>query len=123
MQVIYDKARKNTFCPYCGTRNGQVQKIGALKLVHLKYKPSSAGGGGGGSKKEADFLNKELKKQFENLLANHKDIDESKIQEPINPVMALNLFEQIRDEDIPLLLMNKVSKNNIEILKYACLFL
>ena len=44
-QVIYEKARKNANCPYCFAKNGQVLKIGALKLVHMKFKASTSSGG------------------------------------------------------------------------------
>ncbi len=84
-------------------------KIGALKLVHMKYKSGSSTGGSGGSKTVADQLYRDMRKQFETVLVNHKDVDESKIQEPLNPVLVLNLFERIRSEDVPLLLMNRVS--------------
>ena len=58
---------------------------------------------------QSDQMSDAVRKEFDSVLTNHKDLDETKIQEPINPVMALTLFEKIRDEDVPLLLMNKVS--------------
>ncbi|XP_075250352.1 DNA-directed RNA polymerase III subunit RPC1-like [Convolutriloba macropyga] len=105
-KVIYEKARKNANCPYCFAKNGQVLKIGALKLVHMKFKASTSSGGAA-SKAKKDQMSDAVRKEFDSVLTNHKDLDETKIQEPINPVMALTLFEKIRDEDVPLLLMNK----------------
>ena len=78
----------------------------------MKYKASTSSGGAA-SKASKDRMSESVRKDFENVLANHKDIDETKIQEPLNPVMVLSLFEKIRDEDIALLLMNKVRNPQI----------
>jgi DNA-directed RNA polymerase III subunit RPC1 len=102
-KVVYEKSRKNSKCPHCEARNGQVSKIGALKLVHMKYKSTSSTG----TTKKDEILMKQVKSEFSGVLALHKEIDEAKIQEALNPVHALKLFSNIQQEDIPLLFMNK----------------
>ncbi|XP_067671206.1 DNA-directed RNA polymerase III subunit RPC1-like isoform X1 [Haliotis asinina] len=97
---IYDAARKVPICQYCGTYNGMVKKCGLLKIIHDRYKQNRKGGEPVfnefvGSFQSASESNKEL----EGLL--------SKTQEVLNPLSVLHLFERIRDEDIPLLLMNQ----------------
>ncbi|XP_071108022.1 DNA-directed RNA polymerase III subunit RPC1-like [Haliotis cracherodii] len=96
---IYDAARKVPICRSCGTYNGMVKKCGLLKIIHDRYKQNRKGGEPVftefvGSFQSANESNKEL----EGLLP--------KTQEVLNPLSVLHLFERIRDEDIPLLLMN-----------------
>lgn len=39
---IQEKAKKSSFCPYCGETNGTVKKCGALKITYEKYRKMDA---------------------------------------------------------------------------------
>ncbi|XP_013420118.1 DNA-directed RNA polymerase III subunit RPC1 isoform X2 [Lingula anatina] len=95
---IMEKAKKNANCPYCGSYNGTVKKCGMLKISHDRYKQT---------KKNQDPAVVEFLGSFEEAMEQNKDIEPllSKAQDMLNPLVVLNLFDRLPDEDIPLLLM------------------
>lgn len=95
---IYDRCRKVSICPKCGEYNGMVKKCGMLKIVHDKYK----------QRRGAEPLIKDFVEAFEDAKKYNKDVEGliPKVQEVLNPIIVQSVFQQISDEDIPLLLMN-----------------
>ncbi|KAK6169039.1 hypothetical protein SNE40_020167 [Patella caerulea] len=96
---IHEKCRKVTKCVHCGEYNGMTKKCGMLKIIHDCYKP----GRRGGEQIIAEFVG-----SFENAKKHNGEIEPllNKVQEILNPLVVLNLFKKIKDEDVPLLMMN-----------------
>ncbi|KAI2639175.1 beta and beta-prime subunits of DNA dependent RNA-polymerase [Hypomontagnella submonticulosa] len=99
---INDQCRKTKNCPYCGAVNGQIRKIGALKLVHDKFvaynKSTSQKKQPPPSKIEFDNSFLEAKKHVHDLEKHLR-----KAFEDLNPLRVLNLFKQISPADCELL--------------------
>ncbi|XP_023805326.1 DNA-directed RNA polymerase III subunit RPC1 isoform X1 [Oryzias latipes] len=96
---ISEKCRKRTVCLNCSAFNGTVKKCGLLKIIHEKYKTT---------KKVVDPFVSEFMQSFDTAIEHNKLIEPllNRAQENLNPLVVLNLFRRIPDEDIPLLLMN-----------------
>jgi DNA-directed RNA polymerase III subunit RPC1 len=97
---IIEKCKKSHRCERCGAFNGPVKKISnvaTLKLAHEKFK---------GKQAEPDHaaLHNNLKAAmaYNQELAQHLH----KAQEDLSPVVVLELFKQITDEDCELLWMD-----------------
>jgi DNA-directed RNA polymerase III subunit RPC1 len=99
---INEQCRKTKICPYCSAVNGQIRKIGVLKLAHDKFvhfnKSTSAkkvppeskikfDGSFSVARRENPELEKHLRKAMEDL----------------NPLRVLNLFKMITPTDCELL--------------------
>ncbi|KAI1778021.1 beta and beta-prime subunits of DNA dependent RNA-polymerase [Hypoxylon cercidicola] len=99
---INEQCRKTKNCPYCGAVNGQIRKIGALKIVHDKFvaynKSTSQKKQPPPSKIEFDNSFLEAKKYVHDL-----DKHLRKAFEDLNPLRVLNLFKQISPSDCELL--------------------
>ncbi|KAI7830730.1 hypothetical protein BC939DRAFT_392603 [Gamsiella multidivaricata] len=97
VKAVNDKCKKVVHCPYCEATNGTVKKVGALRIVHEKYR----------AKKVADEY-EQFKNTFNNALEAAPEMKAhiSKAQEDMNPLRVLNLFKAISDEDCELLGMN-----------------
>ncbi|KAI5857314.1 beta and beta-prime subunits of DNA dependent RNA-polymerase [Durotheca rogersii] len=99
---INQQCRKAKHCPYCGAVNGQIRKVGALKLVHDKFvaynKSTSAKKQPPPSKVEFDNSFREARKHVNDL-----DKHLRKAFEDLNPLRVLNLFKQISPADCELL--------------------
>ncbi|KAI0196975.1 DNA-directed RNA polymerase III subunit RPC1 [Astrocystis sublimbata] len=102
---INDQCRKAKHCPYCGAVNGQIRKVGALKLVHDKFitysKSTSA-------KKQPPPSKVEFDSSFAEARKHVNDLDKHlrKAFEDLNPLRVLNLFKQITPDDCELLGLN-----------------
>ncbi|XP_033840470.1 DNA-directed RNA polymerase III subunit RPC1 isoform X2 [Periophthalmus magnuspinnatus] len=96
---ISDKCRKKTICLSCSAYNGPVKKCGLLKIIHEKYKTT---------KKTMDPFVSEFIHSFNTAIDHNKTIEPllTRAQENLNPLVVLNLFRRIPEEDVPLLLMN-----------------
>ncbi|XP_074475095.1 DNA-directed RNA polymerase III subunit RPC1 [Sebastes fasciatus] len=96
---ISDKCRKRTICLNCAAYNGSVKKCGLLKIIHEKYKTT---------KKVVDAFVSEFLQSFDTAIEHNKVVEPllTRAQENLNPLVALNMFKRIPQEDIPLLLMN-----------------
>ncbi|KAK7113132.1 DNA-directed RNA polymerase III subunit RPC1-like [Littorina saxatilis] len=94
---IYDRCRKVSICQKCGEYNGMVKKCSVLKIIHDKYK-----------KRRGEDPVQELVQSFDIALKDNRDLAPlvNKTQEVLDPIKVLNLFKQMKEEDIPLLLMN-----------------
>ncbi|KAJ3580420.1 hypothetical protein NPX13_g141 [Xylaria arbuscula] len=102
---INDQCRKTKQCPYCGAVNGQIRKVGALKLIHDKfvaYNKSTA------AKKQPPPSKIEFDNSFAEARKHVNDLDKHlrKAFEDLNPLRVLNLFKQITPDDCELLGMN-----------------
>lgn len=86
--------RKVGVCPYCGAINGVVKKVGALKIIHEKYRGKKM------AEERAVF-----EKSFGHALKEMKELGAhiQKAQEDLNPLKCLNLFKQISAADCELL--------------------
>uniref|UniRef100_A0A3P8RU80 DNA-directed RNA polymerase subunit n=1 Tax=Amphiprion percula TaxID=161767 RepID=A0A3P8RU80_AMPPE len=96
---ISDKCRKRTICLNCAAFNGPVKKCGLLKIIHEKYKTT---------KKVVDHFVSEFMQSFDTAIEHNKLVEPllTRAQENLNPLVVLNMFKRIPQEDIPLLLMN-----------------
>uniref|UniRef100_G3NCF2 DNA-directed RNA polymerase subunit n=1 Tax=Gasterosteus aculeatus aculeatus TaxID=481459 RepID=G3NCF2_GASAC len=96
---ISDKCRKRTICLNCSAFNGPVKKCGLLKIIHEKYKTT---------KKVVEAFVSEFLQSFDTAIEHNKVVEPllTKAQENLNPLVVLNMFKRIAQEDIPLLLMN-----------------
>lgn len=76
-------------CPYCKGVNGSVKKVGALKIVHEKYKP-----------KKAQEEQERFKSTFVNAVETTPELKAHlhKAQEDLNAMKVLDLFKKISDE-------------------------
>ncbi|XP_073684076.1 DNA-directed RNA polymerase III subunit RPC1-like [Garra rufa] len=99
---ISDKCRKKTTCVHCNSFNGPVKKCGLLKIIHEKYKTT---------KKVIDPMVSDFLQSFDVAIEHNKEVESllTRAQENLNPLVVLNLFRRIPNEDIPLLLMNPES--------------
>uniref|UniRef100_UPI0037E98FD2 DNA-directed RNA polymerase III subunit RPC1 n=1 Tax=Semicossyphus pulcher TaxID=241346 RepID=UPI0037E98FD2 len=96
---ISDKCRKRTICLNCSAFNGPVKKCGLLKIIHEKYKTT---------KKVVDAFVSEFMQSFDTAIEHNKVMEPllTRAQENLNPLVVLNMFKRIPQEDVPLLLMN-----------------
>ncbi|XP_062858765.1 DNA-directed RNA polymerase III subunit RPC1 isoform X1 [Trichomycterus rosablanca] len=96
---ISDKCRKKSVCLNCGAFNGPVKKCGLLKIIHEKYKTT---------KKVVDPIVSDFLHSFDIAIEHNKEVESllTRAQENLNPLVVLNLFRRIPNEDVPLLLMN-----------------
>ncbi|XP_013774384.1 DNA-directed RNA polymerase III subunit RPC1-like [Limulus polyphemus] len=99
---IIERCKKNSTCFYCGALNGVVKKCGLLKIVHEKFRHV----------RKNDTTVSEFLAEFENAVKYNKELDthlNKAAQDMLNPLRVQQLFQQIIDEDIPLLLMDPES--------------
>ncbi|CAJ2502597.1 Uu.00g099910.m01.CDS01 [Anthostomella pinea] len=102
---INELCRKVKHCPYCGAVNGQIRKVGALKLVHDKFvafnKSTSV-------KKQPPPSKVMFDNSFNEARKHVNDLDKHlrKAFEDLNPLRVLNLFKQISLTDCELLGLN-----------------
>ena len=101
---IDTKAKKYTQCFQCGSRNGVVKKCGLLKISHEPFRTL---------KKTAEPVLQKLA-EYDDLVERNKDVESmlsNALVHVLNPMEVLSLFEQIRDEEMLFLLMDKVNSN------------
>lgn len=97
-----EECRKVKTCPYCGCLNGQIRKIGVLKLAHDKfsfYNKSTA------AKKVPPESKLKFDKSFDEARRENPELDKHirKAMEDLNPLRVLNLFKNISATDCELL--------------------
>lgn len=99
---INEQCRKCKECPYCGAVNGQIRKLGVVKLAHDKFstfnKSTAQKKVAPESKLLYDASFKEAKKSNPDLEKHVK-----KAMEDMNPLRVLNLFKMISPTDCELL--------------------
>ncbi|KAK8138829.1 DNA-directed RNA polymerase III largest subunit [Apiospora sp. TS-2023a] len=105
LKKVNEQCRKSKMCPYCGAINGQIRKLGALKLVHDKFvafnKSTSI-------KKQPPSAKLKFDESFAEAKLHNSDLDKhvKKAMEDLNPLRVLNLFKQISPTDCELLGMD-----------------
>ncbi|KAI5116058.1 hypothetical protein M0805_002844 [Coniferiporia weirii] len=95
IKAVNALSRKVVYCPYCAATNGAVKKVGAIKVIHDKFR----------AKKTADELEK-FKRSFASAVEAQKEIAMyigKAVHEDLNPLKVLDLFKRISDEDCELL--------------------
>ncbi|RKP22725.1 hypothetical protein SYNPS1DRAFT_19660, partial [Syncephalis pseudoplumigaleata] len=94
VKSVQDECKKVVYCPYCEGTNGTVKKVGALKIIHEKYRQKRTA-----AEKEA------FKGTFNEAIAFAPEIKPhiSKAHDDMNPLKVLRLFESITTEDCELL--------------------
>lgn len=102
---INEQCRKAKICPYCDAVNGQIRKIGTLKLTHDKYvtyNKSTA------AKKVMPSSMVQFQRSFSEAKKNNPEVDKhmKKAMEDLNPLRVLNLFKMISPTDCELLGIN-----------------
>ncbi|CAG8828862.1 28565_t:CDS:2, partial [Racocetra persica] len=94
-KAINALCKKTVDCPYCNAINGPVKKkVGAIKIVHEKFKP-----------KKAHEEQENFKSTFVNAVESMPELKAHihKAQEDLNAMKVLELFKKICDEDCELL--------------------
>ncbi|PTD02889.1 hypothetical protein HYE67_010637 [Fusarium culmorum] len=95
---INEQCRKVKTCPYCGSLNGQIRKIGVLKLAHDKfvaYNKSTS------IKKTPPESKIKFDNSFNEAKRENPELDKHlrKAMEDLNPLRVLNLFKMISPTD------------------------
>ncbi|QQP55000.1 DNA-directed RNA polymerase subunit, partial [Caligus rogercresseyi] len=83
---ILEECKKINTCSHCGALNGVVKKAGLLKISHEKFRHI----------KKTNSVISDALEEYDYVCSDNKEISS----------LVLNIFERIRDGDIPLLLMN-----------------
>ncbi|CAG8437968.1 16808_t:CDS:10 [Acaulospora morrowiae] len=93
-KAINAACKKVVECPYCKGINGSVKKVGAIKIVHEKFKS-----------KKAQEEHEKFKITFANAIEASPELKAHlhKAQEDLNAMKVLELFKKISDEDSELL--------------------
>ena len=88
-KAINTMCKKAVDCPHCGALNGSVKKVGALKIVHEKFKS-----------KKAQEEHERFKGTFNNAIEYTPDLRPHlhKAQEDLNAMKVLELFKRISDD-------------------------
>ncbi|KAM0265352.1 hypothetical protein ACHAQJ_000193 [Trichoderma viride] len=99
---INEQCRKCRQCPYCGEINGQIRKVGVLKLTHDKfsaYKKSTS------QKKLPPESKIAFDASFDEAKKLNPDLDKHLVRamEDLNPLWVLNHFKMIGPTDCELL--------------------
>ncbi|KAM4065931.1 RNA polymerase rpb1 [Hirsutella rhossiliensis] len=99
---INEQCRKTKTCPYCGSINGQIRKVGVLKLAHDKfvtYNKSTA------MKKVPPESKIKFDDSFNHAKRENPELEKHlrKALEDLNPLRVLNLFKMITPTDCELL--------------------
>ncbi|KAE8454074.1 hypothetical protein EG329_007852 [Mollisiaceae sp. DMI_Dod_QoI] len=102
---INEQCRKAKICPYCESVNGQIRKVGPLKLVHDKYQAFNKSTA---VKKVPPPSMLAFQNTFEEAKKNNTDLDKhlKKAMDDLNPLRVLNLFKLITPNDCELLGIN-----------------
>lgn len=95
VKAVYEKCRKAVMCPGCGEGNGLVKKVGVLKIVHERY------GGHRSALAKKHAGTEEFHAHFTKELEVTPELKPyvQKAQEDISPLVAYNLFLNVREED------------------------
>ncbi|KAG4301444.1 hypothetical protein PCK1_002370 [Pneumocystis canis] len=109
---INDTCKKVRICPNCQSTQGVVKKVGALKIIHEKFKHNKKN-----HQEEIEF-----QKTFETILKSTPDMKTylSKAHDDLNPLKVLNLFKQIPPIDCELLGINSL-KGRPEMFIWQCI--
>ncbi|ROT36198.1 DNA-directed RNA polymerase III subunit RPC1 [Sodiomyces alkalinus F11] len=104
---INDQCRKTKTCHYCGSINGQIRKVGVLKLVHDKFVAFNKSTAAKKIPPESKLI---FDESFNEARKHNPDLDKHlrKAMEDLNPLRVLNLFKMISSTDCELLGLDPV---------------
>ncbi|KAI8588436.1 hypothetical protein BDZ88DRAFT_422050 [Geranomyces variabilis] len=99
LKSIITTCKKTGKCQTCGATNGTVKKVGALKVIHEKFRRKAK------TDEEAEF-----RQTFETAVKMDPGMASfvSRAQEDLTPLAVLRLFEQITNEDCELMGLDPV---------------
>jgi DNA-directed RNA polymerase III subunit RPC1 len=102
---INEQCKKARSCPHCGAINGVVKKLGALKIIHDKWRAFNSSTS---AKKIPPASKTEFDNSFTEAKKTNPDLDKhvKKAMDDLNPLKVLNLFKQVTAVDCELLGMN-----------------
>lgn len=88
IRKVTETCRKVRKCPHCGSLNGPVKKLGALRIIHDKYK---------GAPKDVQIQKTQFENTFAYAVAVNADINRHlhRTIDNIDAQMALKLFQMI----------------------------
>ncbi|KAJ3108920.1 hypothetical protein HDU96_007374 [Phlyctochytrium bullatum] len=111
LKSLNKACKKASRCPHCRAVNGTVKKVGALKVLHEKWKKRTK------ADDDTPFRLTKRRESFNNALKAEPGIKAhiSKAQEDLNPVSVLKLFQQVSSEDCELL-ENSSNEDDITVL-------
>ncbi|KAI8055130.1 hypothetical protein BDF22DRAFT_725512 [Syncephalis plumigaleata] len=94
VKSVQDESKKVLYCPYCQGTNGTVKKVGALKIVHEKYR-----------QKRTAMEKEDFRRTFDEAITFAPELKPhiNKAHDDMNPLKVLRLFEAITSEDCELL--------------------
>lgn len=89
LKSLNTACKKVSLCPHCGQLNGTVKKVGALKVIHEKFKKKKTG-------EEAEF-----RSSFQTALSLDPTLKPHimKAQDDLSPLSIMRLLESVSDED------------------------
>ncbi|KAI9205133.1 uncharacterized protein BJ171DRAFT_441903 [Polychytrium aggregatum] len=96
LKSLNTTCKKATRCPHCNSLNGTVKKVGAMKIVHEKFRKRTAN-------------NVVEEREFRERFTNISQLDPalkphiSKAMEDMTPLTILRLLERISNEDCELM--------------------
>eukprot|EP01113_Clastostelium_recurvatum_P040668 TRINITY_DN6343_c0_g1_i1.p1 TRINITY_DN6343_c0_g1~~TRINITY_DN6343_c0_g1_i1.p1 ORF type:complete len:1395 (-),score=348.95 TRINITY_DN6343_c0_g1_i1:174-4358(-) len=99
-RIVVGKCKKQaSSCPHCGAFNGVVKKVGALKIVHEKYKV-----------KNHEEEVRQFHAQFDDAIKANPEVAAhlAKAQEDLNPLRVLSIFQRISDVDCEIMDLNPI---------------
>ncbi|KAH7329505.1 hypothetical protein B0I35DRAFT_420341 [Stachybotrys elegans] len=104
-KAINEQCRKTKTCPYCKAINGQIRKIGVLKLLHDRF---SSFNKSTAAQKVPPRSKTEFDDSFKSAVSSNPDIEKhlQRAMEDLNPLRVLNLFKRITATDCELLGLN-----------------
>ncbi|KAJ3073268.1 hypothetical protein HDU98_001886 [Podochytrium sp. JEL0797] len=99
LKALNTNCKKVSKCPHCQALNGTVKKVGALKVIHEKFKKKKG-------EEEAEF-----RASFDTVVGLDPTIKPhiSKAQEDLSPLTVLRLFERISDQDCELMGLDPIN--------------
>ncbi|CAG8976312.1 hypothetical protein HYALB_00005718 [Hymenoscyphus albidus] len=102
---INEQCRKSKTCQYCGTVNGQIRKVAALKLAHDKYTTFNKSTA---KNKVTPPGYNEFNDSFNEAKKHNPELEKhtKKAIEDLSPLRVLKLFQLISPSDCELLNMN-----------------
>ncbi|KAJ3236806.1 hypothetical protein HDU81_010375 [Chytriomyces hyalinus] len=99
LKTLNTNCKKVSKCPHCDALNGTVKKVGALKVIHEKFKKKKGD-------EEAEF-----RASFDTIVEMDPTVKAHipKAQEDLSPLTVLKLMGRITDEDCELLGLDPVN--------------
>ncbi|KAJ3440184.1 DNA-directed RNA polymerase iii subunit rpc1 [Anaeramoeba flamelloides] len=94
---IRTECKKKKFCPHCKEPNGNIKKVGNIKIIHMKFRNQNS-----------EDRMKWLEDSFQKMVINKPEIEQflSKTYEDLTPLTVRELFQKIPVNDVYLLNMN-----------------